>query len=298
LKPLGRADILEPDRYERVRETYRAHVIAHKAARRVEIGDRISLAFEDRETIRYQIQEMARVEGSSDDARIQGELDVYNDLIPGRGELSATLFIEIPQLDAIRSELERLVGIDGCVALVLGDEPESRATVPAEFDRQQLEADRISAVHYLRFRLSEEQITRLESGERARFEVDHANYHCDAEVGEVLRAQLVADLRDRPAQLLDPASVPEAPASEILQETADARVRRGSHPNAKEHLIVEGLGAPRSLADASAEEWAPVFVLAQQVAREMRQRHTRCRLIAEIGPAESDQPLRFDVVAY
>ena len=101
---------MDLDRYEAVRPELRAAIIEHKRERRVPVGDRVTLVFEDRETLRWQVLEMARVEQIRDRDALQRELDVYNELVPGEDELSATLFVEIPDLERIRPELDRLIG--------------------------------------------------------------------------------------------------------------------------------------------------------------------------------------------
>ena len=152
MRPLRRDEIVDRERYEALRSDYREAVIAHKRRRRMAVGDRVTLVFEDRETLRFQVQEMLWVERISEPEKIQRELDVYNELMPADRELSATLFIEITDPGAVRPELDRLVGIDEHVALVLS-EGKATETIPAHFDPEQFEQDRISAVQYLRFPL-------------------------------------------------------------------------------------------------------------------------------------------------
>jgi hypothetical protein len=199
LKRLTLEEILAPDRYALVRDDYRARVMEHKRDRRVSVGNKVTLLFEDRETVRYQVQEMARIEGILDSAGIQHELDVYNELVPGRGELSATLFIEIPDLSLVKSELHNLLGIDQCVALVIGEE-DAETLVCARFDERQMEADRISAVHYLRFPFTTEQFERFAGPELLRLRIDHPSYRYETELSERTRASLLRDLYDEPPQ--------------------------------------------------------------------------------------------------
>ena len=190
MKPLGPEEILARDPYEAVRAGYRARVIALKRDRRVGIGELVTLVFENRETLRFQVQEMLRVEGIDSADAIQAELDVYNGLMPREGELSATLFIEITESDRIQPELDRLIGIDAHVALVLGEDPRE-TRLYAQFDTHQLEADRISAVQYLRFHLDSPAVERLrDPSVRARLRIDHPHYRAEAEVSGPLRAQL------------------------------------------------------------------------------------------------------------
>jgi hypothetical protein len=129
LKPITPDEILDLTTYEKRREEIRAAVMALKEPRRVAVGDRLTFIFENRDTVRFQVQEMVRAERLVKPEAIQAELDVYNELIPGDGELSATLMIEIPDAELIRRELDRLVGIDEYVWLDLGKD-----SIRATFD--------------------------------------------------------------------------------------------------------------------------------------------------------------------
>jgi len=114
-------DIADLRAYERQRDDVRQRVIALKRLRRVSIGPLVTLVFENRETVRFQVQEMARAERMRTDEQVLGELDVYNRLIPHPGELSATLFVELTDAAALREWLAKLVGIEHRVELRLGD---------------------------------------------------------------------------------------------------------------------------------------------------------------------------------
>lgn len=248
MKPLTLSDIAPRALYEELRPTYRAEIIALKRHRRVSVGDRVTVVFENRETLRFQVQEMCRVERIDDPAAVQHEIDVYNELVPPPGGLSATLFIEIPELDRIKAELDRLVGIDEHVALHVGDE-----RVPARFDEKQMEEDRISAVQYLRFQLDDEQAAAM--GDPAipvRLAIDHPNYAHEALLGEATRASLAADLRGDAPSLLpeDRLGGGVAAAVDVLEETDRIRTLRV----AAGHWVVEPRGpAPLRLADAEPE---------------------------------------------
>ena len=117
MKRLTLEDVVGLDAYDALRGAYRDAIIAHKRERRLAIGENVTLLFEDRETLRFQVQEMLWVERIADPDKIQHELDVYNELMPGEGELSATLFVEITDAERIRPELDRLISIDEHVAL-------------------------------------------------------------------------------------------------------------------------------------------------------------------------------------
>src|SRR5436309_2993222 len=114
-------DIVDLRAYEREREDFRSRIIELKKRRRVPVGPIVTLVFENRDTIRFQIQEMARAERMLRDEQIQGELDAYNPLIPGAGQLSATLFIELTSKDDLMEWLPKLVGIERAIRLVIGE---------------------------------------------------------------------------------------------------------------------------------------------------------------------------------
>lgn len=148
MQKLTHSDLQDISQYELVRDDYRRDIMAHKRHRRVDLGPDVALTFEDGRTMAFQIQEMMRAEQMVTEAAIQGELDVYNDLIPESGELSATLFIEITDDARIKELLHRFIGLtDGDkLWLEAGDEQ-----CFAQFETGRSEEDKISSVHYLRF---------------------------------------------------------------------------------------------------------------------------------------------------
>jgi diadenosine tetraphosphate (Ap4A) HIT family hydrolase len=270
-------DILELDRYELVRAEYRERVLAHKRDRRVAVGDKVTLLFEDRETVRYQIQEMARVERIREPDKMQHEIDAYGELIPGPGELSATLFIEISELTQVKPELDRLVGIDESVSIVIGEDGEEEH-VRGHFDERQLEEDRISAVHYVHFPFTAGQRKLFVAAERLRVRIDHANYRAEAEIGPATRKSLIRDLSGETPLLLDPATAPSAETREILEETARARAYRPARPLAPEHVVIEPLESSVTLLTADPELLAELMALVQRFAREVTARAGSCRV--------------------
>jgi hypothetical protein len=199
-------DISDLRAYERDRDAYRATVIELKRRRRVPVGPIVSLVFENRETMRSQVQEMARAERMVTDEQIQKELDIYNALIPEAGELSATLFIELTAEDALRNWLPRLVGIEHAVVLGLrggetggepGGEPggEVVRAVPEAAHEEALTRPEITAsVHYIRFALDTAQVERFASGP-VTLAVDHPEYRAESVLSEEVRAELLTDLR-------------------------------------------------------------------------------------------------------
>ena len=190
-------DISDVRAYERERAQFRDHVIRMKKLRRISIGPVVTVVFENRDTIRFQIQEMARVEKMASDEQIQGELDVYNPLIPEPGELCATLFVELTDEASLREWLPKLVGVERAVILRLGVEPGSevvRATPEQSHEELLTRAEVTSSVHYLRFTLDESQVERFGEGPVA-LAVDHPAYRHTCELGDDVRQELLGDLR-------------------------------------------------------------------------------------------------------
>ncbi len=150
-------DVLDLRAYERVREEYRAKVIRRKRLRRVELGPIMTLVFECLDTVRFQVQEMARVEKIISDEAIQVELDIYNRLLPQVGELSATLFIELTTEAALREWLPRLVGIERALGVDVDGEV-VHSLPEAEHGAALTRGTVTPAVHYLRFGFSPAQV--------------------------------------------------------------------------------------------------------------------------------------------
>ena len=188
-------DIADLRAYERDREEFRRRVIEIKRDRRVAVGPVISLVFENSDTIRFQIQEMARAERILTDAGIQTELDIYNPLIPDPGELSATLFIELTSEEEMRTWLPKLVGIERAVRLRLGPEGGQVVAEPEAAHEAMLTRDEITAsVHYVRFHLDPDQIESFTAGP-VELAVDHPDYRYSTTLTAATRASLAVDLR-------------------------------------------------------------------------------------------------------
>jgi hypothetical protein len=189
---LGLDDILDLRAYERVREEYRRRVIERKRHRRVALGPIMTVVFESVDTVRFQVQEMARVERIATDEGIQAELDVYNRLLPGPGELSATLFIELTDDEALRRWLPRLVGIERALAFELGDL--RVASVPEADHAASLTRETVTpAVHYLRFAFGPAERDALASAPAALL-AEHPAYGARTELSAQTVAELLGDL--------------------------------------------------------------------------------------------------------
>ncbi|HIF92805.1 MAG: DUF3501 family protein [Myxococcales bacterium] len=190
MKEIETSDVLDLTAYEKVREEVLARMIKDKKPRRVHVGEILCFLFENRDTVLFQIQEMTRAERLVSEEAIAGEVAVYNELIPGAAELSATLMIEIPSETSIRSELDRLIGIDEHVHLDIGGE-----SVSATFDDKQFQEDRVSAVQYIRFPLGPELAKRFRDPDvTVELRVDHPNYAGKTVIEGEARASLSADL--------------------------------------------------------------------------------------------------------
>jgi hypothetical protein len=196
---LSLADIAEARAYEREREAFRDRVIALKKRRRVAVGPVISLVFENRETIRFQVQEMARAERLISDEAIQAELDTYNPLIPAPGELSASLFIELTTRAEMQEWLPKLVGIERHALVSIlpaGDAGEARALrcEVEEGHAAQLTREEVTAaVHFVRWRLAPADIDAFRTG-TVSLEFDHPAYQEAAVLGDETRDSLLGDL--------------------------------------------------------------------------------------------------------
>ncbi len=189
VRPLTRSDIKGPRLYAPIRDDFRKRIIELKRARRVLIGDRVSLVFENRHTLTLQVEEMLRAESLTTDEQIAAELAVYNELMPTESSLSATLFIELPHGADARAELGKLVGLDEHVSLLIGEH-----RVRAHFEPNRSTEDRISAVQYLRLPLdATAKAALLRDGTELVFEIDHPNYRHRVVTDPALRTSLARD---------------------------------------------------------------------------------------------------------
>jgi hypothetical protein len=196
-------DIADLRAYERGREEVRRQVIALRRRRRIAVGPIVSVVFENRETIRFQVQEMARAERLLSDTAIQTELDTYNPLIPEPGQLSATLFLELVDQQALRTWLPKLVGVERSVELRIGPSRSSSGSRVCHIVRARPEAAHeemltreavTAAVHYVWFDLEPEQVDAFAAGP-VELAVDHPAYRHSTELATDTVRELMADLR-------------------------------------------------------------------------------------------------------
>ncbi len=193
-------DIVDLRAYERERDEFRAHIIELKKRRRVSVGPVVTVLFENSETVRFQIQEMARAEKTVTDEGIETELRVYNPLVPEPGNLAATMFIELTSDEQLRHWLPKLAGVERAVVLKLGDigDAEPVLTVTNSLDpehEKQLTRDEVTAaVHYIHFALSPAEVDRFAAGPVA-LAVAHPEYEHEVVLGPDTVAELLRDLR-------------------------------------------------------------------------------------------------------
>jgi Protein of unknown function (DUF3501) len=192
-------DIEDLRTYERGRPEYQRRIIELKRRRRVGVGPFVTFVFENRETVRFQIQEMARAERMMSDEQVQGELDIYNALLPSPGELSATMFIELTDEAALRQWLPKLVGIERSVELRFGpaatgtDGDIARARPEAAHEEALTRPTMTASVHYIRFPVSAGQGEKLESGPVV-LAITHPDYRHETVLSDETRRELWSDL--------------------------------------------------------------------------------------------------------
>ena len=189
---IKRESLLSLEAYARERNAFRAKVIEHKKRRTVHLGAHVTLQFEDELTIRYQVQEMLRIERIFEDQGIQGELDAYNPLVPDGSNWKATMLIEYPDPDERRRMLGRLKGIeDRTWVQVQGFE---RVYAIADEDLERENEEKTSAVHFVRFELTRPMCDALRVGAAVSVGVDHPEYRAGGELAPEVRAALAADV--------------------------------------------------------------------------------------------------------
>jgi Protein of unknown function (DUF3501) len=189
---IRRESLLSLEAYARERGAFRARVIEHKKRRTVPLGEHVTLQFEDELTIRYQVQEMLRIERIFEEEGIRHELDAYNPLVPDGSNWKATMLIEYPDVEQRKRMLARLKGIERKVWVQV--EGCARVTAIADEDLERENEEKTSSVHFLRFELDAAMRERLRRGAAATVGVDHPEYRAASALPAPVRDALVADL--------------------------------------------------------------------------------------------------------
>ena len=190
---LNRESLHTLETYAEIRDQFRADVMAHKRDRRLALGTNAMLYFEDRMTMQYQVQEMLRIEKIFEGPAIQEELDAYNPLIPNGSNWKATFMIEFPDEDERRAMLGQLIGVENSVWLQVGELPLIRPI--ADEDLARSDDDKTSAVHFMRFELSDDQVAALKDGAELAAGIDHDAYQVEIRpVADNICQSLLGDL--------------------------------------------------------------------------------------------------------
>lgn len=193
MNKLSREDLFSLEKYSTERPAFRTRVLEHKAHRRVGIGPHATLYFEDALTMQYQIQEMLRIEKIFEADQIQEELDAYNPLIPDGQNLKATFMLEYPDVEQRKAALSKLLGVEKSLWLQVGDN--ERVYPIANEDLERETSDKTSAVHFLRFELTPEDIEGFGNGRSVKFGIDHPQYDYVTEVNADVSAALARDFQ-------------------------------------------------------------------------------------------------------
>ena len=194
MPPITAASLMTLEAYARARTDFRAKVIAHKKNRTVSLGGHITLIFEDELTIRYQVQEMLRVERIFEEESIRAELDAYNPLVPDGNNWKATMLIEYPEVDERRTMLARLKGVEDRVWVCVAGH--DRVFAIADEDMERENTEKTSAVHFLRFDLAPSMVRALSEGSGLAIGVEHAAYTATVQdVPAAVRNSLMQDLQ-------------------------------------------------------------------------------------------------------
>ena len=191
-QPITREDLMSLEVYSEKRAEFRQKVLAHKKHRQIALGPNATLYFEDRLTLLYQIQEMLRIEKVFEAEGINDELEAYNPLIPGGRDFKATFMIEYPDPTVRAAQLHKLVGIEDLVWMQIGDHDKIWAI--ADEDLERATEEKTSAVHFLRFEISDEMAAELKAGANWKIGVQHAIYTYELDVEGETRESLLNDL--------------------------------------------------------------------------------------------------------
>ncbi len=193
MSKLTRKDLYSLEQYAEIRDDFRAKVMAHKQNRKVALGPNMTLYFEDRLTMQYQIQEMLRIEKIFETTGIEDELATYNSLIPDGSNWKATFMIEYSDVEERKAALERMIGIEDNIWVQVAGHGKAFAIADEDLERE--DATKTSAVHFLRFELTPQMVSSVKSGVAVVIGIDHHEFGQQVDVVEQgNRESLVADL--------------------------------------------------------------------------------------------------------
>jgi hypothetical protein len=185
--------LMSLEAYAKARKTLKPEVIAHRRLRSVALGEHMTLQFEDERTIRYQIQEMLRVEKIFEQEGIQQEIEAYEPLIPDGTNWKATMMIEYPDEHERRRELARLIGVEDRLFVEVEGHPRIYAIADEDLDREN--AEKTSAVHFVRFEFGDAARGAVRAGAAVKLGCDHTNYPSHVTIAADTLASLAGDLK-------------------------------------------------------------------------------------------------------
>ena len=194
--PITRDSLLSLEAYTRARKTLKPEIIAHRKRRSVLLGEHINLQFEDEKTVRYQIQEMLRIEKIFEDEGIQSEIEAYAPLVPEGSNWKATVLLEYPDEHERKRELARLIGVED--RLFVEVEGHARVYAIADEDLDRENAEKTSAVHFVRFEFNKAAKSAVRAGAAVKIGCDHSNYPAHVHVSPETLACLAGDLAGDP----------------------------------------------------------------------------------------------------
>ncbi len=190
---ITRDSLMSLEAYHKYRKEYKADVIAHRRLRSVHLGEHITLQFESEMTLRYQIQEMLRIEKVFDEEGIQQEVDVYAPLAPDGSNWKATMLIEYPDVNERKRELARLIGVEDRMFIEVEGHGRVYAIADEDLDRENDE--KTSAVHFVRFEFTPPMVAALKAGGAAKLGCDHTNYPAHVQISADALTSLAGDLK-------------------------------------------------------------------------------------------------------
>lgn len=185
--------LMSLEAYTKYRKTHKADIIAHRKLRTVGLGEHITLQFESETTIRYQIQEMLRIEKVFEEEGILQEIEAYAPLVPDGSNWKATMMIEYPDVNERKRELARLIGVEDRMFVEVEGQPRVYAIADEDLDRENDE--KTSAVHFVRFELTPAMCAAVKAGAAVKLGCDHTNYPAHIAMAAETLASLAGDLR-------------------------------------------------------------------------------------------------------
>jgi hypothetical protein len=186
-------NLMSLEAYSKWRKVHKPELVAHRKLRTVQLGDHMSLQFESEATVRYQIQEMLRIEKIFEEEPIEAEIEVYAPLVPDGTNWKATLMLEYPEVNERKRELARLIGVEDRMFVEVEGHERVHAIADEDLDREN--EDKTSAVHFVRFEFTPAMIQAIKAGADVKLGCDHRNYPAHTSIAPETLASLAGDLK-------------------------------------------------------------------------------------------------------